>query len=235
MSVSGNQTMNTPSLKTLRGALGLTLALLAPVAMSATIQLYETGPAEDAAFVRFVNGGEQPMGVSAKGSQGRIEVDAAEPVSAFMPVRGGARMQGRLESARQGQDLDVTVQPGEFASVVGLPGKDGLQTVVVREQPDDFNAAKVSIAFYNLDAGCADAGLVAAPRNLALFERVPQGQAARRLVNPVALNVSASCGGQVLPQVLELGTLQAGDRHTVFLLPSAQGPRLLHAEDRVGR
>ena len=47
--------------------------------------------------------------------------------------------------------------------------------------------------------------------------------------------VRASCGGQPAGQELDLGALQAGDRHTVFLLPSAQGPRLLHAADQTAR
>ena len=73
------------------------------------------------------------------------------------------------------------------------------------------------------------------PRNLAMFEHVADGGAARRLVKPGSLKVRASCGGQPAGQELDLGALQAGERHTVFLLPSAQGPRLLHAPDQTAR
>ena len=82
-----------------RGLAALSFALAAGVAGAAQIQLYETGPAEDASFVRFVNAGTEPMAVSAKGSQARIQLDAAHPASDFMPVKAGAKMQGLLESA----------------------------------------------------------------------------------------------------------------------------------------
>ncbi len=74
-----------------RGLAGLSIALSATGAGAAQIQLYETGPAEDASFVRFVNGGGEPMDVGAKGSQARIKLDAAHPASDFMPVKAGAR------------------------------------------------------------------------------------------------------------------------------------------------
>lgn len=213
----------------------LTLLLCAHAAGAATIQLYETGPAEDASFVRFVNGGTDEVDVSAKGSQARIKLDAQQPVSDFMPVRAGATMQGTLESGARKQNVDISVQPGEFASVVGLPTKDGLQAVIMREQPDDFNALKVSIGFYNLDPGCADAGMLAAVRNVAMFEHVANGSVARRQVNAVPLSVIASCGGKPTGTAVDLGTLQAGERHTLFLLPSSSGPRLLHALDKTAR
>lgn len=218
-----------------RSLAGLSIALFAVGAGAAQIQLYETGPAEDASFVRFVNGGGEPMEVGAKGSQARIKLDAAHPASDFMPVKAGAKMQGMLQSAGKTREVEVSVQPGEFASVVGLPGKDGLRAVIVREQPEDFNALKVSVGFYNLDPACAQAGLLAVPRNLAMFENVAEGGVARRLVNPVSLRVQARCGGQAAGPELDLGALQAGERHTVLLLPSDQGPRLLHAADQTAR
>ncbi|AZY49967.1 alginate O-acetyltransferase AlgF [Bordetella avium] len=212
----------------LRPLLALLLAGGVQAAGAAQIQLYESGPAEDAAFLRFVNGGDAVMDVSAKGSKARLTLDAAHPASDFMPVRAKTNVQGTLSSGGKQANVDVAVQPGEFLTVVGLP--DGAK--LVREQPDDFNALKVSLGFYNLDPSCADAGLLAAGRNVAIFEQVAQGGAARRQVNPVALQVVASCGGQPSGKALDLGVLQAGDRHTVLLLPSAKGPRLLHAPDK---
>lgn len=214
--------------------LALAAALLCSqgAAYAAQMELYETGPAQDASFLRFVNGGTAPMEVSASGSQARIALDDRQPASSFLPVRAGAALQGALASGSNRQVVSVTVQPGEFVTVVGVPAIDGaLRAVVLREQPDDFNALKASLGFYNLDGACADAGLVAAGRNVAIFERVAEGAAARRQINPVALSVQPSCGGKAVGQPLDLGTLQAGERYTVFLLPSSQGPRLLRAVD----
>lgn len=212
--------------------LAAALALVHTASMGAQIELYETGPAEDASFVRFVNGGATPMEIIAKGSQARVQLDAAHSVSDFLPVRAGTQIGGTLASGDLRQDVAISVKPGEFATVVGITAEGGkLQAVVVREQPDDFNALKASVGFYNLDASCADAGLLAAGRNVAIFEHVADAAAARRQVNPVALAVQASCGGKPAGTALDLGNLQAGERHTVLLLPSANGPRLLHAVD----
>ncbi|WP_144637131.1 DUF4397 domain-containing protein [Bordetella genomosp. 13] len=214
--------------------LALAALLLAAQGAShaAQMELYETGPAQDASFLRFVNGGTASMEVSASGSKARITLDDKSPASNFLPVRAGSALQGTLTSGSAKQVVSVTVQPGEFATVVGVPAADGaLRAVTLREQPDDFNSLKASLGFYNLDAGCADAGLLAAGRNVAIFERVADGAVARRQINPVALSVQPSCGGKPAGQPLDLGTLQAGERYTVFLLPSTQGPRLLRAVD----
>jgi len=210
-------------------------SLTTSFALAAPTQLYDTGPAEDAAFVRFVNAGDPTMEVRGKGSDNRIELTANHPVSDFMAVRGGSPMQGEWTRAGQRHAIELVVQPGEFVSVIGLTGNAEQATAVVRETPDDFNAAKVSIGFYNLDPACAHAGLMMAPKGVAIFNDVPHGQAVRRFANPVALRVKASCSGQTQEQTLDMGTLQAGERVTVFLLPSAKGPKLLFAVDQVGR
>ena len=54
-------------------AIGMLLATLVPVAaMTTEIPLYETGPAEDSAFIRFVNGSNAPLNV--KGGQAKNQM-----------------------------------------------------------------------------------------------------------------------------------------------------------------
>jgi hypothetical protein len=128
------------------------------------------------------------------------------------------------------------VRPGEFVSVVGLDTADGgLRAVTVREQPDDFNALKASVAFYNLDGRCAAPALRVAGRDTVLLDAVAEGQVKRRQVNPVALGVQLVCGGQAVGQPLALGTLEAGRRYTVFLVPAGQSSRVFFAVDSVAR
>lgn len=217
--------------------LSLLGALSCVTAGAAEVPLYETGPAEDSSFVRFVNGGGKPVEVVASGSNARLKLDAAKPASDFLPIRAGRAIEGAL--VRDGgtkQNVSVTVQPGEFASVVGLEDAAGAFTaMIVREQPDDFNALKASVAFYNLDARCASAALRVAGRDITLLDGVPQGQAKRRQVNPVMLAVQLACGGQPVGEALNLGTLEAGQRYTVFLVPAGQGSRIFAATDTVAR
>ncbi|ALM85415.1 alginate O-acetyltransferase AlgF [Bordetella sp. N] len=205
-------------------------------AMAVEVPLYETGPAEDSSFVRFVNGGQQAVEVIATGSNARLSMDAAKPASNFLPIKAGKAIEGALVRGNSKQNVSVTVQPGEFASVVALDdAKGGLRSVIVREQPDDFNALKASVAFYNVDAQCASAALLAAGRNIVLVDDVPEGQVKRRQINPVPLSVQLSCGGQPVGNPVDLGSLEAGQRYTVFLVPDGKGSRIFNATDTVAR
>lgn len=200
---------------------------------AAEIPLYPTGPSEDSAFLRFFNAGEGTLELTAAGSGTRLSVDDQQRVSDFLTVPAGKAVKGNLSLGAASQALDIQVEPGEFATVVGIPEADRLRLRVVREQPDDFNALKASLAFYSLDASCADAGLQAAGRNLEIFKNVADGSLQRRSINPLKLAVQLICAGVAQGEPLELGQLQAGERYTVFLLPSDQGPQLIGATDKL--
>lgn len=200
---------------------------------AAEIPLYPTGPSEDSAFLRFFNAGQGTLELAAAGSGTRLSVDDQQRVSDFLTVPAGKAVKGSLSLGDASQALDIQVEPGEFATVVGLPEADGLQLRVVREQPDDFNALKASLAFYSLDASCTEAGLQAAGRNLDIFKNVADGSLQRRSINPVKLSVQLTCAGAAQGEPLELGELQAGERYTVFLIPSAHGSQLIGVTDKL--
>jgi hypothetical protein len=215
-----------------RLAAGSCAALLASLpAQAADFALYPTGPAQDSAFIRFVNATAAPLDVSA--AQGQpLRLDAKQPASLYFPVQASPSIKGTLTSGEHSLAVDVSVEPGEFATVVALPQADGaLKQVTVREQPDDFNGLKASLAFYSVDAGCADATLRPAGRNADLFKAVPTGTLQRRSINPVNLSVQLVCGGANAGPALALGELKAGERYSVLLVPSSSGPKLLPATD----
>jgi hypothetical protein len=215
----------------LRGA-GLVAALLAPVADAADIPLYPTGPAEDSSFVRFVNTGSTAMSLEAAGSKAQIVLPPAKPASDFQPVAANKPLVGAFTSGGQRAPIDVTVKPGEFVTVFGLVSAKGeLSTKVVRELPEDFNALRASLAFYNLDGGCAQAGLKAAGRDVDVFTDVATGTAKRRFVNPVALSVQLVCAGKPQGAPLALGTLAPGQRYSVFAVPATGGTRAFVTND----
>jgi len=62
---------------------------------------------------------------------------------------------------------------------------------------------------------------------------VTQGHLQRRSINPVKLSVQLVCANANVGPVLDLGALQAGERSSVLLLPSASGPRLVAATDKL--
>ncbi|WP_321956953.1 alginate O-acetyltransferase AlgF [Paraburkholderia bannensis] len=212
------------------GLLGGVALAASGFASAADILLYPTGPAQDSSFVRFVDGGTHGVEVTAAGSKARLSLDAANPASHFLPIAAGKPVAGTLTSGGAHQDVSATVQPGEFVSIVAL---DGTHAVTVREKPDDFNALKASVALYNLDARCAAPTLKVAGRDVVLLDGVAAGQTKRRQVNPVTLSVQLSCGGQPVGQALSLGTLVAGQRYTVFLVPAGAQSRIFFANDAV--
>lgn len=204
------------------------------VSHAADIPLYPTGPAEDSSFVRFINTTDTPLELQAEGSKTRLALTIAKPDSGFLPVAAGKPVTGQLIRGTQKVGIDVTVKPGEFATVLGMSANgSALTTRVIRESPDDFNALKSSVAFYNVAPECKQAGLHAAGRDVSIFKDVPTGQAARRLINPISMAVQLICEGKPVGAPLSLGTLIAGQRYTVFALPSTKGTRLLAATDTV--
>lgn len=216
----------------LRLAAGSCAALLASLQVQAAdFALYPTGPAQDSAFIRFINATAAPLEVTA--AQGQpLRLDAKQPASLYFPVQASPSIKGTLVSGEHKLAVDVGVEPGEFTTVVALPQADGaLKQVTVREQPDDFNGLKASLAFYSVDASCADASLRPAGRTADLFKAVPTGTLQRRSINPVSLSVQLVCAGANVGSPVDLGELKAGERYSVLLVPSANGPHLLSATD----
>ena len=217
-----------------RALIGAACLLAAGSALAAEIPLYPTGPSEDSAFLRFFNAGTGALALKAAGSGASLSVDEQARASDFLTVPAGKPVKGSLKLGAHEQALDITVEPGEFATVVGVPdAQQGLRLVTVREQPDDFNALKASLAFYSLDASCLDAGLQAAGRNVDIFKTVADGSLQRRSINPLKLAVQLRCSGVAVGEPLDLGELAAGQRYTVFLVPSAEGPRLYSVQDNL--
>jgi len=210
-------------------------AFMSLAVQAAEIPLYDTGPSQDAAFVRFVNASSGVMEVKAAGSQSGTTLQSGQPASSFYPVRGNANVKGSFKSASFQSDIALKVKPGEFATVVAMHADATLKQTVLRESPDDFNALKVSLALYNLDAQCAGAGLNVLGRNAALFENVASGTLQRRALNPVSISLQLLCKGHVTPAKLALGTLQAGHRYSVFVIPDGVGSKLMIASDAVAR
>ncbi|KAA8695633.1 Cell morphology protein [Pseudomonas caricapapayae] len=213
-------------------AVSAAAVLLGMEAQAADIALYPTGPAQDSAFIRFVNASTAPLQVIAREGQTPLHLDSAKPVSLFFPVQASSSIKGTLVSGDEKLPMDVSVEPGEFATVVLTTQADGsLKPVTVREQPDDFNGLKASLAFFSLDAGCGDAGLRPAGRSADLFKAVATGTLQRRSINPVNLSVQLVCANATVGEPLDLGELKPGERYSVLLVPSATGPRLLSATD----
>ena len=218
----------------MRRALLLCVACaLSAGAAQAEIALYPTGPSEDSAFLRFVNATPDALQLVAAGSSASLELKTPGAVSDYLPVPAGKPIKGTLKQPGGGTPLDLSVAPGEFATVVAIDDAKGLRQVVVREQPDDFNGLKASLAFVSVDPACRGASLRPAGRTADLFKDAPEGQVQRRSINPVKLSVQLVCANANVGAPVDLGELQAGERYSVMVLPGADGPRLLATVDKL--
>lgn len=196
------------------------------------IALYPTGPSEDSAFLRFFNSTDTPLEMSAANGA-NLSLAGEQRASDFLTVPAAKAITGSLSQDGQQHVLNLNLEPGDFATVVALRDEQGLRYVTLREQPDDFNALKASLVLYNLTGSCTQAGVQAAGRKVDIFKAVAEGGVQRRSINPLALAVQLTCSGAAVGPAVELGQLAAGQRYSLFLVPTAQGPRLLSAQDNL--
>lgn len=206
--------------------------LLASGAAQAQPRLYETGPAEDASFVRFVSLLPDTLEVGAAGD-GHLRLTPADASTRWQAVRANTPLTARLGHGDHHEEITLTVQPSEFVTVVGLEDGESWSVGIGRESPEDFSAFRVSLGLLNLDPACAPAGLRLADGEIDIVTEVDHGQIRRRQINPVALDVQLTCDGQPTGEAVALGNLRAGDRWTILAHPTGHGPALTPVLDRM--
>ncbi|MDP3131912.1 MAG: cell division protein FtsQ [Burkholderiaceae bacterium] len=209
------------------------LAAALPSAGLAAPQLYDTGPAEDASFVRFVAAVPGAVEV-AVGRNARLPLDSQNVATTWQPVRAKVALKATLHYAGGKQDAEVTVQPSEFVTLAVVPDeKGGWHVGVGREKPQDFSSHRVSLGLLNMAKGCNDAALKLAGKDVVIVSKAQIGQVERRMINPVSLAVDLFCNGQKAQEAVDLGNLRAGSRWTLLVLPEGKGWRLMPVLDRM--
>ena len=226
--------MKLPNLYTL--IIAMTALSSSGITYAADIPLYPTGPSQDSAFVRFINGTDTNLTLTAGGSKAKVALDVNQPASKYYPVNTKGGITGEFSNGKMSSPISLNVKPSEFATIVAFATGGNLKQVIVKEQPDDFNALKSSLALYNLSsAGCTSAGLLVVDRSVSLFEKVQSGTLQRRLINPVSLSVQLTCNTKPTGKVLDLGLLQAGQRYSIFAVPTTDSPRIFFATETIAR
>ncbi len=200
----------------------------------AETQLYETGPSEETSYVRFVNATDHAITIASSNSAAKVElnVKAAGRVSRFYPVKSGSKLSATMQSGEMKGTSVVTGKPWEYITIAVL-AKDGkqLETSIVRETPDDFNAMRSSLALFNLDAKCSAALLQGGAKKATILDGVQPFSVQRRLVNPVKLTTTVSCAGRATGVALDLSQLQAGERYSLFLMTSNHAQQAFFIRD----
>lgn len=208
------------------------LLLLSLQLAAAEPQLYETGPEEDAAFVRFVSALNDKLAIRADAGA-QVELTADIPATTWNAVRANAPLRARLSSGNHSEEVQVSVQPGEFVTIAALPNNSNWSVNFGRESPDDFNAFRVSLGLLNLDPTCPAASIRLADTDIDIVKNVAPGDIQRRHINPLSLSVELFCSENRMGTAIDLGTLRAGQRWTLLVHSKAQQSALLPILDRL--
>jgi hypothetical protein len=195
-------------------------------------QLYETGPAEESSYVRFVNATDKDISVLSSTGSAKIALSTKNEgrVSRFYPVKAGTKLSATLVRGDKKDPVEVTGKPWEYITIAVLPGSGAqVETKLIRETPTDFNAMKSSVALFNLDAKCPDAVLQGGAKAATILDKVQPFSVARRLVNPVKLSGAVACGAAT--SNVDLSQLQAGERYSVFLLNVKNSRQVFFSRD----
>lgn len=218
-------------------AIGVCLGLFAVSGLAAAeeeTKLYDTGPSVISGYVRFVNAAQADVTITA-GSGGTLALETGMPgrIGRFQAVPARLELTATLAVAGKTAEVSVTLLPDEFVTIAVL---DGAASLVLRDQPQDFNALKADIAFLNADPGCAGGVMRAGAKKTVVFSEIPPGQLARRSVNPVAALIEAGCSEAAIAGTLDLGLLEAGKRYSVVVIPDgAGGHALIGGQDERAR
>lgn len=210
--------------------IGCLLTLWASSAAAETL-LYETGPSADSSYVRFLNGSEAAVNVVNGAAKIALGQGQDTRVSKYLAVKQGVALSASAQMGNKKLPLQVTAKPGEFITMAVM-GKDAAaKSVVVRDTPSDFSALQASVSLSNFDESCKLASLTAAAKGTLILDGIAPAQLKRRLINPVKLVVQVNCDGKPAGSPLDMAQLQAGERYSVFLLPSGAGRQAFFIAD----
>ncbi|MFZ6875034.1 alginate O-acetyltransferase AlgF [Undibacterium sp. Di27W] len=193
--------------------------------------LYETGPAQDSSFVRFLNASEDKASVVNGAAKVALTAQGDGRVSRFYPVKAGAKLAANVQVGNAKAVVEVVAKPGEFVTIAIVSNGSGIEAVVVKDTPTDFNASKASVALLNLDNSCVAASLSVAEKKTAILDTVKPASLQRRLVNPISLKTQAICDTKDVGKAVDLGQLQPGERYSVILMPGKKGRQTFFVRD----
>jgi hypothetical protein len=202
-----------------------------PAAALQETKLYNTGPDQISGYVRFVNAASGPVSISTGGT-GKLELGMAdgERIGRFQAVPARQKLAAQVRAGDRSGEVEITVDPDEFVTLAVFPDAT---TLALRDKPQDFNALKADIAFFNADPGCAGGVMRAGQKKAVVFSGIAPGALARRSVNPVKAVIEAACGETSAGTPVDLGTLNAGGRYSLIVIPDgAGGHRLIGTEDQ---
>lgn len=195
-------------------------------------QLYETGPSEDATYVRFINATDKKIVVvtAKKSAKITLNAQAAGRASQFFSIKSGLKVTANIQSGAKKTAVSVNGKPWEYITVVILKNRaNKLTSRQIKESPTDFNAMRSSLAFFNLDESCTVGVMKGGSKQVTILKGVKSFSVKRRLVNPIKLSAAVGCNGQ--DTKVDLAQLEAGGRYSIFLLSVKKSQQAFFVRD----
>ncbi|MBD8577300.1 alginate O-acetyltransferase AlgF [Pseudomonas syringae] len=210
-----------------RISLWLGLGLASTLAQAAGIaQLYAPKLPEGSAWLRVVNPADDIQQVRVGDSAAQALSARAMIASPFQAV--DARRP--LPVTVNGRELkDLKAPANAFVTLI-LDRDPATAPRLVIDPPPRGKDLKAELNVYNLGNGCAQADIKLA-NNGTVFSQIAFNGQAQRTINPVQATLIGHCG-QAASLPLQLEPFQAGDRYSLFLVGSAQHPRLVGLVDK---
>lgn len=205
-------------MKFLLNLIACSMLLANAIPASAEPELYETGPSEESAYIRFVNATEQSIALtSANGAKIVLPTQSDKRVSRFYRVKAGSKLSSTIHQGNHKTAVNVSGKAWEYITIAVISDGSDIKTELVRETPEDFSAMRASLALFNLDPRCNNATMRGGPKNVSIFDGLAPFAVQRRLINPVKLTANISCDGKPANTQIDIPQMQAGERYSVFL------------------
>lgn len=218
-----------------RALLGLALAFAAPAAVQAQApMLYEQRLPDGWALLRYVNTLEAPAAFRSDFDLPRnLGTDGAARVTPFHVIENveGKTLEAAVTVGTETVRLRFTLTPNAFSTLL-LVREDGALVARVIRDATEFNQLRARLTFYNATLTCGAATLQLDPGGQTVLANVENASMRARTVAPAAARVRTTCAGaRVGP--LDLGRLEAGQLHSVWLIAPGGTPQIFRSTDTI--
>jgi hypothetical protein len=211
------------------------LALGLPVAVQAQAPLlYEQRLPDGWALLRYVNTLEAPAAFRSDFDLPRnLGTDGAARVTPFHVIENveGKTLEAAVAVGAETMRIRFQLTPNAFSTLLLLREGDALVARVIRDATE-YNQIRARLTFYNATLTCGPATLKLDPGGQTVLANVENAGMRARTVAPAAARVRTSCaGGRVGP--LDLGRLEAGQLHSVWLIAPGGTPQIFRSTDTI--
>lgn len=208
----------------------LLLYLSFGVGAQSTGLLYDPEPPADSSYVRVILASRDGVVDIWVDGRPRIQKLATGEASEFMVLPAGKHSIAVHPAGKPVARLSTTLDVVRGrAMTVAFTALQTDAVPIVFEDKTNANKLKALLAVYHLDAKAGPIDVLTVDGNTKVFSGVTYGTSKALQVNPIAVELVATKGGDKVPQASASLTLSQGGTYSILLLPGAGGKLLARA------